>query len=152
VSDLEEDRPGADEIASDGEVPSDWLAAPKVKPLCDALGLSTEAVATAKLYAAAADDSAAVTGQPTPVAAAAVYAASLVVNEKRTQEQVASAADCSVSAIRENWPAVFDAAGIPHGRTRPYRAAHRADPADVDSGTSDGILGRLSRFVRGEES
>jgi len=87
--------------------------------------VSQAVIARAYEFAETADQNAEVQGQPTTVAAASIYLAGLVENEKVTQAEVADAAGGAERAICETWPLVADANGIPHGREKPYRYQQR---------------------------
>lgn len=76
------------------------LASDEVDPLIDALGLSDECREKARAYAERADYEHPINRSPTVTAAGTVYIAALLVNEKRTQREIARAADVNEASVR----------------------------------------------------
>jgi transcription initiation factor TFIIB len=80
------------------------------------LDLSEETVRTARDLIEAAGESGALSGKsPVGLAAAAIYAASLLANEKVTQNQVSEVANISEVTIRNRYHELLDAKGEQNG-------------------------------------
>lgn len=120
---------------TDLELPSDL-----VDEIVDELGLSDEARQRSTEIAEEADYHPKVSRTPPVVAASAVYAAALLVNEKRTQSEVGRAADVSEMSIRKCYPTLLEIRDIP----RPDEFAVETADNGIDE-MPDTILGRLRR-------
>lgn len=83
----------------------------RVAPICTTLDLSADTRDTAVDLAARAEQEHPINRTPAVVAAAAVYAAGLLCNEKRTQQHVADAADVSTVAIRDAYRELLEHEG-----------------------------------------
>lgn len=95
------------------------LAAPKVEPICEELGLSEQVTERAKQFAENADLKHPINKSPTAVAAASVYLASVLHNEKRTQREIEAVADTSAVSIRNAYPRIAEHEDIPLARNLP---------------------------------
>lgn len=101
-----------------------------VPNICSDLGLSQEATAKASKIAERVDYEYPINRSPSVVAASSVYLAGLLVNEKRPQHEVASAAGVTEVSIRAAYPEICDHEGIPIDRnksrdTEPRRGIQR---------------------------
>jgi transcription initiation factor TFIIIB Brf1 subunit/transcription initiation factor TFIIB len=104
--------------------------------------VSDEYEAKARSFAAKAELDEPINRAPSSIAAGAIYAAGLLVNEKRTQAEVAAACDVSKPTIRNTYQEVIEAEG--------YEVEPRSE-----SGPSHTGLARMKRaakrlFQRGE--
>ncbi|QGX95915.1 hypothetical protein EI982_14535 [Haloplanus rallus] len=101
------------------------LASDQIDDVVDGLGLSEECIAKATGYAERADFEHPINRSPSAVAAGAVYLASRMVNEKRTQAVLSDSAGVSRVAIRNAYQEIAEHEGIP-SRTRPGRETTRS--------------------------
>lgn len=92
------------------------LAKPKVEPICEDLGLSEQVTKRAEQFAENADLKHPINKSPTSVAAASVYLAAFLLNEKRTQGEIEEVADTTAVSIRNAYPRIAEHEDIPLAR------------------------------------
>ena len=116
------------------------LAADRVDDIVAQLDLSEQASNRARELAEKSDMEWPVNRSPKTVAAGSVYLAALLVNEKRTQKQVAVAADCNKTSIMRAYREIADHAGITdqchslsEKRKRELNERYSDDEADEDA-------------------
>lgn len=112
-------------------------AADRVPQICDDLEQSDDVVERAEGYARRATREHPINRAPSVVAAASVYLACLLENEKRTQADVAAAADVSPSSIRDVYRVI---------------AAHEdvsvtSPQAEMNADQNNGLSGLLYRLT-----
>lgn len=106
-----------------------------VTAICDALDLSEAATTHAERVAERTDSEYAINRTPRVTAASAVYLVALLENEKRTQQEVADAADVSKMAIRQCYREIAHAEG--------YEFAGDERASSTENGAGLSLLGRL---------
>lgn len=119
------------------------LAHERVPALADELELSDEAREQAVAYAKRADYDYPINRSPDVVAAASVYLVGLLVNEKRTQDEVAAAAGVGRNSISRAYQELGEQEGFRVGPRREETSK------DMQKTTWSTLRDRLRRWVRG---
>jgi transcription initiation factor TFIIIB Brf1 subunit/transcription initiation factor TFIIB len=115
----------------------------RVPAIADELDLSDEAREQAVAYAERADYDYPINRSPDVVAAASIYLVASLINEKRTQEEVATAAEVSIPSIRDAYQELAEQEG--------FRFGSRREKASTDPNETTWVTmrKRLRRWIRG---
>jgi hypothetical protein len=121
----------------DAQTPDRFLAEPKVELIAHNLELSDSTLERAEMLARHADTSTEINRTPHVIASGAVYAASLLEDEKRTQAEVQEAGGSSKVAIRDAYQEILAIESIPFNESSSNR--NSGTPRETKTRTIQGV-------------